>query len=99
MENQIEYHTKALKGHMKELGDCVYKLACYDSCRVVSTVSQDDESPMSQMSIQVLVRNQHAEVKDENTPFGEVGDDIFGGTLATLRDSEQNCYGRVVHAN
>jgi hypothetical protein len=45
---------------------------------------------MSHASIQDLVGNQHAEVEAENTSFGEVGDDIFGGTLATPRDSGKN---------
>jgi len=50
-----------------------------DSYHVVPTVPKDDESPMSHAAIQDLVGNQHAEVKDENTSFREVGDDIFGG--------------------
>jgi hypothetical protein len=71
MENQIEYHTKALKGHMKELGDCVYKLACYDSYHVVPTVPKDDESPMSHASIQDLVRNQMLRLKTRTRHLGK----------------------------
>jgi hypothetical protein len=56
----------------------------------VPTVPEDDENPMFHASKQGVVGNQHAEVKDDNTSSGEVGDDIFGGTLATPRDFGKN---------
>jgi hypothetical protein len=47
---------------VRELGDCIYKLACYDNSQVVPNVSRDNGNPMSKAPMQVLLKNQHVEI-------------------------------------